>query len=393
MNILYIGQMVPEDKIGKCTGYSVAGDMMQKNILKELMYHREVENIYIISVLPNAAFPKDKIWIKQDESQYYKSTIHNLSYCNIPVIKQCYQKHQIYKTACLMAKNNKIDCIVCYNMYVQFGKAALKLEKKLNIPLIPILADLPVENILKESNFFYRCQQRIIKKNTLENIRKVKHAIVLNKNAADYMIEKRDYIVIPGGVDKKQNYTIKQRKELNRKIVYAGTLSSYSGILNLISAVIQSDIQDATLEIYGDGELKDEIIQITKKNSLIKYMGKKNIDDMRKIMEGAWILTNPRSVADPVSAISFPSKLFEYIMCGRPVVTTVFSGMPENIKKIVYSCGNGTIDEIKVTLKQMDRMSEETLNRSAEEAYRYVVNEMNWNKQVEKIFLYIQSIL
>ena len=292
-----------------------------------------------------------------------------------------------------MAKNNKIDCIVCYNMYVQFGKAALKLEKKLNIPLITILADLPVENILKESNFFYRCQQRIIKKNTLDNIRKVKHAIVLNKNAADYMIEKRDYIVIPGGVDKKQNYTIKQRKELNRKIVYAGALSSYSGILNLISAVIQSDIQDVTLEIYGDGELKHEIIQITKKNSLIKYMGKKNIDDMRKIMEGAWILVNPRSVADPVSAISFPSKLFEYIMCGRPVVTTVFSGMPENIKKIVYSCGNGTIDEIKVTLKQMDRMPEETLHRSAEEAYRYVVDEMNWNKQVEKIFLYIQSIL
>lgn len=392
MNILYIGQIVPIEKIKKCTGYSVAGDIMQKNLLKELMCQSEIEDICMISVLPNAAFPRDRIWISNDQSKYCEGVVYNLSYCNIPGVKQYHQKKSIYKFACAMAKKKKFDCIVCYNMYVQFGEVALKLAKKLDIPLVPILADLPVENIKENSSIFNRWQQLIIKKITFKNIQRVRHAIVLNENAVCYMADKNDYLVISGGVEKEQTYLRKQKFGIERKVIYAGALSTYSGILNLISAIIQSDVQNIFLEIYGDGDLRNEIIHISEKTPMIKYMGTRNINDMRSIMEKAWILVNPRSVEDPVSTISFPSKLFEYITCMRPVVTTEFMGMPESIKKIVFSCGKGTVEEIKETIKEISMTSEEILDKKTEEAYRYVVDEMNWEKQAEKILVYLRTI-
>lgn len=389
MNILFIGQVVPEKKISECTGYSVAGDMMQKNIIRELLHKDKIE-MTVISVLPNAAFPKDKLWIQGELDVHKEICIKNVSYINILGVKQVSQEKGIYREA--MRKNNiqKFDLIICYNMYPQFGNAAIKLSKKLGIPLVAILADLPLESAKS-----YRGIKKLLfiplKKNTLNNISKVNHGIILNENTKHYMQKNADYIVVPGGIENQKD-SLDMQVDVNlqeKKIIYAGALSEYSGIINLIDAVKLLKIPDVTLEIYGSGMLKERIEEIEKKELRVKYKGVKSLDEMRKIMKNAWILINPRSVEDPISSVTFPSKIFEYIMCRRPVITTEFDGIPEEIKKITIGCGKGTPEEISKAINRVYEMQQTELDEFVEQAYAYVMDNVSWVKQGDRIYQYI----
>ena len=114
---------------------------------------------------------------------------------------------------------------------------------------------------------------------------------------------------------------------------------------------------------------------------------------MRKIMEEAWILVNPRSVDDPVSSVTFPSKTFEYIMCRRPVIATEFSGCFEKFKEITMTCGKGTAKEIEEAILKIDKLNEEELKQFVCEAYDYVTGEMSWKKQTDRIYEYIKQLL
>lgn len=390
MNILFIGQVVPKKEIDKCSAYSVAGDLMQKNIIKGMSKKEEV-SITVASVLPNAAFPRDKFWIGGSVGTYCDMEINNLGYANIPGIKQMSQMRALLHFAASEMKKKKYDYIICYNMYLQFGKAALRLEKKLNIPLVAILADLPVESVDA-----YRGVNRLLfvplKRKTMQNIRRVKHAVVLNENVQGYIDKDGDYIVVPGGVDAEKKEPFIYREVREKRIIYAGALSQYSGIMNLITAVNDLDVEDVRLEIYGTGEIKDEVASVSKQSKNINYMGTRPITEMRSIMEGAWILINPRSVEDPVSAVTFPSKIFEYIMCRRPVITTEFSGIPQYIQDITVGCGRGTPIEIQNAIQRILIMEEEELKKFVFNAYEYVTKSMSWDEQTDRIVTFLEVI-
>lgn len=390
MNILFIGQVVPEKSIDECTGYSVAGDMMQKNIINGLNQKDDVK-ITVISVMPNAAFPSDSIRIKKQVDFYNNVEITNISYINIIGVKQIFQQNSIYQEVKRKNRKQKYDLIMCFNMYPQFGNAAIKLQKKIGIPIVAILADIPLERAetyggIKKLLFLP------LKKNTLKNISSIKHGIILNKNVMKYMKKDSDCVVIPGGVNVDKNFSYLNSKVENKKVIYAGALSEYSGILNLIEAIQSLKIDGVTLEIYGSGVLKTQIEEISEKDKRIIYKGVKGIVEMRKIMEEAWILVNPRSVADPVSSVTFPSKLLEYIMCKRPVITTEFDGIPEEIKKITVGCGEGTSQEICNAINYINMLTPKEIEEFVEIAYDYVCKNMSWEKQADKIYKYIKKI-
>lgn len=390
MNILFIGQLVPDNLITCCTGYSVAGDTMIKNIVRGLGEIQGVQ-VDVISTLPNASFPKDRMYISSDTEEFCGSKIYNLGYINVPILKQLNQKKQFIKKAESLRKRKSYDLILCFNMYQQFGRAALFLQKKMNIPLVSVLADFPVE----DKSAYHggrRLLWNIVKRKTFENIGKLKHAIILNENSKKFLDKQCDYIVVPGGVPKdcvRDNIY----KVENNTIVYAGALTKYSGVSNLIQAIQLIDEFECELEIYGEGELKDTIVACQKTDKRIKYMGVKSIEEMRDIMKKSWILINPRSTADPISEVTFPSKIFEYIMCGRPVISTAFKGIPNDIEKLIFSCKSGSAQEIKEEICRIKNMKADELDLHIKKSMEYIAENMNWEGQTQRMYSFFSKIV
>ncbi len=390
MNILFIVQLVPERLIKSCTGLSVAGDMMIKNIITHLAQMNDV-SIDIVSALPNDSYPRGKLFISKEMDEYNGTEVCNIGYVNLPIIKNIIQELSIVRKGIKSAKRKKYDIIICFNMYQQFGNSAILLHRILGIPLVSILADFPVEDKNAYSGY-RRLLFDHVKKTTFKNILQLRHAILLNENANQYLDRRCDYILLPGGVNLEENVSGKP-SGMRKNIIYAGALTEYSGIKNLIRAVQMIREFECELEIYGSGPLEEFVSNCGAVDSRIKYMGKKSLNEMRSIMRGAWILANPRSVDDPISKVTFPSKLFEYIMCERPVVSTVFEGMPLEIENCIFSCKSGNPEEIKKTISSMYWMDSEVLAKRVRVSVDYIKENMNWHVQCNKIYAYLKNII
>ena len=84
-----------------------------------------------------------------------------------------------------------------------------------------------------------------LRKVTFNNLKKLKHGILLNENASRFMSNTRDYVVIPGGVNEKEGeHEYQEIKE--KRIIYAGALTKYSGVRNLVEAIRQIDEFECT---------------------------------------------------------------------------------------------------------------------------------------------------
>ncbi|WRK53689.1 hypothetical protein SD457_00660 [Coprobacillaceae bacterium CR2/5/TPMF4] len=57
--------------------------------------------------------------------------------------------------------------------------------------------------------------------------------------------------------------------------MYTGTLAKIYGIEYLVKGFIKAKVLNSELHIYGDGDFKNELIDLCKKNSNIKYFGTK----------------------------------------------------------------------------------------------------------------------
>lgn len=123
--------------------------------------------------------------------------------------------------------------------------------------------------------------------------------------------------------------TIKRKnKSTGSRIIYIGVLDDRNGVAllsNIMKGVIQS-IPDATLDIIGDGPLRDNLIEsITslKLNKHIRILGLKKFHEYSEILTDYAIGLAPyRNAADNLTSKTDPMKIRIYQAAGVPVVTT-----------------------------------------------------------------------
>ena len=125
---------------------------------------------------------------------------------------------------------------------------------------------------------------------------------------------------------------IKKKKNLERKeytYLFAGTLVEKKGILNLIEAFNLLQDNKYKLKICGDGILKDKILEASKNNSNIIYLGKINKEQLYKEYEASDIVVVPSLWVEPFGMV-----VIEAMINGCVVVGTNYGGIHEIISNI-----------------------------------------------------------
>ncbi|ANE40855.1 hypothetical protein IM42_05080 [Fervidobacterium sp. SC_NGM5_O18] len=106
------------------------------------------------------------------------------------------------------------------------------------------------------------------------------------------------------------------------RIVYAGTLIKYNGIKEMLGSMRYLDKRNITLTICGDGPLRDYVIECSKNDPRILYMGLLPKEKVDEIILSADLLLNLRDTRHFVNKFAFPSKLIQYLYSGIPVLST-----------------------------------------------------------------------
>lgn len=397
MNIVFMGAMVPADRILQMSGLSMAGNKFQSNLVK---YLAECENVrvYVLSALPLAPFPQDKrIKIKKNHRKIWDNVeYYEIPYINIPIIKQLTQIRGYISCAETLAKTNPV--LLSMNLYPHIGCAFLKLRRKYRLKGAAILADLPIDD-----NYDRKGIARFLRKFyygiAAKNIKGCHEFIVLNENAIkEYANASSRYIVMEGGIDPEE---IRKReddekaeidKQNKKRIVFSGALTDYSGIAELMEAMKQVPDEDLVLEIYGAGKLAEKTAQIAAENENIVFKGKVSNEEMLKIQREVWLLVNPRPVEDPIARVTFPSKIFEYMVSGTPVLTTKLNGFTEEYYDKMFFVDGNSPSILAEKISELAKMDGEELRKKAAAARKFVLEKKNWRCQCEKIYRFLGDL-
>ena len=391
MKIVFLGYAVSECDAETLSGVSVAGNKMQLNILRN-MKNANTE-LKVVTVLPIAPFPGDRCLFFKKKSLQLGDGVEAaaVAFINIPLFKQLCQILSLYREAAAYVSQHSDAVIFTFNMFPQVGVPARWLKRKYGCRIVALLADLPIDDNPARTGIQKILRKRF-EKSTEKSMRCADQVVVLNRLAQEIYAPQAECLVIDGGVNLEEYpETLLDRPAGKRKnIVYCGSLAEYSGVRQLVQALENVENQEVELDIYGDGSLKGFILE--KAGERIHYCGKVSNEKMLTIQREAWLLVNPRPVDDAIAQVTFPSKIFEYLMSGTPVLTTRLNGFSKEYEGKLFFAEDNKPETLAYWIEWIAKMDVMQLRNMAAEAEKFVREEKNWKKQTDKIMAFIDRL-
>ncbi len=140
-------------------------------------------------------------------------------------------------------------------------------------------------------------------------------------------------------------------------VIYAGGLSSAYGVDRLVDAVLGFDAGESIrLKLYGRGDQENRIKRLAASDCRIEYGGFVDTETLLPELKSADLLINPRPTRELFAAMSFPSKLIEYLATARPVLTTRIPSIPDDLKSHFYFITDESADGIRVAIREIMQM-------------------------------------
>ncbi len=390
-NILFLGYVVSSEQAGT----SVAGNKMQWNTVRELSGLDDV-NITCVTVTPMASFPREKVI----RSAYSKDALfpnvanHRVAFWNVPIVKQLSQILGVYRVAKRLVKQTDTDTLLCFNLFPQIGIPMRWLKRKFpQLDTVCLLADLPLDDDPNRKGFS-KWLRSLFDRSTWKSLQQCDRYIALNENAMKTFLPEKPYIIVDGGINPDEfTETPIGWNGNTRNIVYTGALVDYSGIMNLITAMDLLEDDNIVLDIYGDGILRAEVERIAKQNPRIRYHGCVSNQEAIQAQQATWLLANPRPVASDIAKVTFPSKIFEYLMSGRPVMTTRLNGFSKDYDDILFWVDGDSPELLAERINAIRRTEDTTLTQRAERARTYMLEHKTWQQNAHRMFAFIADDL
>jgi glycosyltransferase involved in cell wall biosynthesis len=376
-------------------GYKqVAANTSQSYFLYGIEHNLKKE-INVISAIRPPEYPKyGDLHIKRhvfEESKLLKGI--NVSFFNIKYLSHFFRYFSVLRETKKWAKDNKEKnvFVVVYSLHSPFLKAAILIKKIIpNAKIFVIVPDLPLNMDMssKLQQVFKHLDWLIIKKMIL----KIDKFVLFTEQMAQYLkIPIYKWILIEGLINKdkllNQRHVKKYKK---RTILYMGSLKKSYNLELLVNAFSELNLPDVELHVYGRGESEGLLKLLSQKNKNFIFCNYVSSDIAFKIMQKATILVNPRSTSEDFTKYSFPSKTFEYMASGTPLITTKLPGIPFEYFNYTYCFEDETVEGFKNTLISVLTLSDKELNDKGKTAKMFILKNKNSIKQTNKMLKFLQ---
>lgn len=390
MKIIYASVFSEKEYIRSILGdnpvqFAHQAQKYHKLLVQGLASNKSVDLVTISSPPVNRVVCNKK-FIKANSVTKENVKYNHLSVINLPVLKNihtlCASFFKVFKI-----KKEYETAMVADVLNISVATGALLACKLRKIKTVGIVTDVPGFLANGRVTLNQKINSFIMKKFDSYLLLTEDMNTVVNKN-------NKPYIVIEGQVDVIMSDT---KNELSNKYdtkvcIYAGSLKRIYGIEYLTKAFLKANVVNTELHIYGDGDFKNNLLEICKNNDKIKYFGTKPNDFVVKEELKASLLINPRPTNEEYTKYSFPSKNMEYMVSGTPILTTNLPGMPKEYRNYVYIIEEETSEYLSECLKDILEKSSQELHKFGENAKKFVLKEKNNLAQAEKIINLIKGI-
>ena len=397
MNVIYIGSMYPQGmqddllKLGSVVDF--AGHTFQTALLNGLdKYYPEMK---VISSALTSSYPKiNKLNFGQIYFSHKNGKIKNDKYVgsfNLPLVKLLSKYLRIKKELKKSLSNTEENIVIVYGPHSPFLLAACNYRKYIS-KLCVIVPDLP-EFMGKKPTGIMAWLKGMDKKLINRCLSKFDGFALLSP----YMREKlpvgnKPWLQFEGIYQVPELQKEEIHKEKLRTIMYTGNIYRKRGVDMLLEAFCGIDKPNYRLWIRGNGELKQDIIEMSKKDPRIIYFEPMEREELLRMERRATLMVNPTPASWEFTKYFFPSKNMEYMASGTPTLMFRLGCLPEEYHQYLYFCEEETADALRKKIIEICEQPQDILDEFGKLASDFIVTKKNADVQARRVADFIYSL-
>lgn len=397
--MLWIGCLEDDDELNNKVekGYELASaQTSQKNLLNgiEKISGCGFDSINGSIVPPYPIYRDKKIpeinWQHREDS--YDVSV---GYRNIKYINRIFCRNAMLRSAKKWIQSRYEHgelTVFAYSMRSPTMATACYIKRKIpKAKIYLIITDLPQFMDLGQNKF-----KAFLKRIDWLSIKKYQHKfdgfILYASEMAKFLkISDEKWLLMEGSYDLKDMYSVNPKKESPVKaIMYSGKLDKEYGINMLVDAFMEMTEQNLELWLTGGGNAVEYIRECARIDSRIKFYGfLKSREDVLRLQVKATMLINMRLPSEPASDYCFPSKLFEYMVTGVPVLSFPLRGIPEEYMQYLITIDDESAFGIQKSIRRVLKMPEDERIFFGAEARNFIINYKSSDKQCKRILEFV----
>jgi glycosyltransferase involved in cell wall biosynthesis len=290
------------------------------------------------------------------------------------------------------------DAVLVYNLSPIYNQFLLWLRRR---PVCPALVLLLLDSMTLGQPVAWRKRfRRRFKPMHVADERMLPQfdaCIGLSREVEKYFRPRRvPFLWMPGGCtperalpEREPLFETKSGKPL--RLGYFGALGPHSGVKALAETLLSSPLP-ATLDICGYGKQAPEVKSLAERDSRLRFRGLLSAEQCLHFGRGCDVLVNPRP-ATHGNRNNFASKLFEYALTGRPILTARLSGVESVLgSEAFYFDPHEFAPGLRAQLELIGSYPRKELVRRGAAIQRRVVTEFSWARQAVRMAQFINRI-
>lgn len=318
-------------------------------------------------------------------------SVKNLNFKYLDVI---YRTHQMKMICTEWAQKHSTDEVIIfvYSAVNAYIKAALEVKKNCKkAKVYLIITDLPQFMELRPSKI-----KKTLKDLDWHSLNKSIHKcdgwILFTKHMITYLgLPEEKCIVVEGSVNTMDiREAVHDEKTSRIVIMYSGSLGLQYGIPELLEAF--AEIKNDTYELWftGKGNAESLIEEKAKADPRIKNFGfLPSRKDLLELQKKATMLISTRMPTEIASAYCFPSKIFDYMLSGKPVLSFNISGIPDEYFEHLILMESTCPSDIRKAIVKVGSMSIEQRKQIGLSARNFIIEKKNNLFQAERICRFV----
>ena len=376
-----------------------ASNALQWNLISGLE-NKLKRSVKIFSRMFIGSYPQryKDYYIKSSKFSHKKDVEDiNLGFINIYFIKQLILPYVPNKALeNWIVSNDKKKVLFVYS--ANFTKSIMHIKRLFpSVHICLILPDFPdFMDLDKSNNILYRLKNKHNHNQLLKSTKLIDSFVLLTDQMADGIgiRDIKPYVVIEGMVsDFHTQNNSNQGHDKTKTICYTGTLTKKYGIMDLVKAFQLIDDNEYKLIICGSGEAEPDIRKIALEDSRIEYKGIVSREDAMRIQMTSSVLVNPRKNDGAYTKYSFPSKIMEYMVAGRPIICYKLDGIPDEYDNYLNYVTDNSVESLKNKLIEVLSLDPEQLTNQGVINRRFVIENKNNIIQAQKIIEMVNAVL
>jgi glycosyltransferase involved in cell wall biosynthesis len=393
IDVAFVGALIPDATVDRYPALSAAGMMFQARMLSNLT-EQGVVTSHIFSVRPVPNFPRmRRLWFGPERQRTdWGAQVDLLPCINLGPIKTLVLSLALFPALIRWGwrhRRSDARAILLYNVASPPAVVSLAAGWVTRTPVFATVADLEVPGSGHRRRTLLRRLEYWLQTKSLQHFDGL---IVVTRAMAHDFVRHNRWIHVEGAIpeDVADRFTSPSTNppaggDEAVVFMYSGGLTTLKGIPLLLDAFALIDNPNVRLWITGRGDCEALIHERAERDRRIRYWGFLDYEKVLDLYRCAAVLVNPH-LTQPLSArYVFPSKLLEYLVTGKPVVTLATPDIEEEYADVVVVAADQTPTALASAMTRTAAMPVPAREALGQRARQKILATKTWSVQAARI--------